>query len=325
MICLGIESTAHTFGVGIIKEKKILANCKDAFTTQSKGMIPSKVADHHVEVCSKVINDALTKSGLSINDVDLIAYSRSPGIGHTLRIGAFLSRLLSINYKKPLVGVNHCIAHLEIGRLLTKANDPIMLYASGANTQVIGYEGGKYRVFGETLDMGVGNFIDSFARDLNLGFPGGPKVEKLASNSDEYIQLPYLVKGMDVQFGGLQTNLRQKISSKSYTYAQLCNSMQETVFAMLLEISERALAHTQKRELLLTGGVACNKRLQSMAETMCKERSASCYTLENQYNVDNGAMIAWLGMLMYESRLKPNLPRGIDPYERVEQVNAFWR
>lgn len=326
MICLGIESTAHTFGAGVIKDKKILANARAAFQTASKGMIPSKVADHHVEVCAQVINDALKTSGISIKDVNLISFSRSPGIGHTLRIGAFMARVLSDLHKIPIVGVNHCIAHLEIGRLLTQAKDPIMLYASGANTQVIGYEGGKYRVFGETLDMGVGNFIDSFARDLDLGFPGGPKIEKLALNSKAFIELPYTVKGMDVQFGGLMTNLRQKIKSRKFSKEDLCYSMQETVFAMLLEVSERALAHTQKTELLLTGGVACNSRLKEMASIMTKARGAQSFTLENQYNVDNGAMIAWLGIEMFNRKKmfdKSNMI--IDPYERVEQIDVFWR
>lgn len=326
MISLGIESTAHTLGVGIVKDRKILANARKAFTTKSKGMIPARVADHHVEAASEVTNAALKEAGIRISDVDVISFSRSPGIGHCLRIGAFLANVLAKRHRKPLIGVNHCIAHLEIGRLLTPAKDPIMLYASGANTQIIGYEGEKYRVFGETLDMGVGNFIDSFARDLELGFPGGPKVEELASKTNRYVELPYLVKGMDVQFGGLQTNLRQKINSGNYSKKDLCNSMQETVFAMLLEVSERALAHTQKSELLLTGGVACNRRLNEMAKIMCTQRGAKSFSMENQYNVDNGAMIAWLGLLMYQTDKKKACAKtNIDPYERTEQVNPFWR
>lgn len=327
MICLGIESTAHTFGAGIVTDdKKILANVKTAFTTEQGGMIPALVAEHHVDVCDKVIKDALDTAGLKIEDIDLISYSRSPGIGHMLRIGAMVARSLAIIYDKPLVGVNHCIAHLEVGNLLTEAKDPILLYVSGANTQVIAYDGGKYRIFGETLDNGIGHFIDSFARSLDLGFPGGPKIQKLAESGKEFIKLPYVVKGMDVSFGGLLTNLKQKIKSGEYKKEDLAFSTQETIFAMMLEVAERALAHCGKKELLLGGGVACNTRLQEMAHKMCESRGAICFVLENQFNVDNGLMIAWLGILQYKSgnSIKPE-KAGIDPYERTDAINVTWR
>ncbi len=326
MIVLGIESTAHTFGCGIIKDKTILANVKDTFTTKSGGIIPVKAAEHHTDVCDKIILSALKKARLSIKEIDLISYSQSPGLGHTLRIGAFAARSLSAINNIPIIGVNHCIAHLEIGRLLTKAKDPVMLYASGANTQVIAYEAGRYRIFGETLDIGCGNFLDSFARELGLGFPGGPKIYDLSLNAKKYVELPYVVKGMDVSFGGILTNLKQKIRLGNYKKEDLAYSAQETVFAMLLEVSERAMAHCGKSELLLGGGVSCNKRLQEMAKIMCKERYAGFYVPENQFLVDNGAMIAWLGLLQYDSgqRMKPE-DSGIDPYLRTDDVEVFWR
>lgn len=326
MICLGIEATAHTFGIGIIQDKKVLANVKDSYTTKKGGIIPGKAADHHVEVCDKVLADALKKAKISIEDIDLIAFSQSPGIGHTLKIGAMFARTLAARYDKHIVGVNHCIAHLEIGRLLTAAKDPVLLYVSGANTQVIAYEAGKYRIFGETLDNGIGNFLDAFARELGLGFPGGPKIYELSLKSRNYIELPYVVKGMDTSFGGLLTNLKQKIDSGKYKKEDLCFSAQETVFAMMVEVAERALAHCNKDELLLGGGVACNKRLQEMCHKMCKTRKAKCYVLENEFNVDNGAMIAWLGILQYNAGQELNIEKaGIDPYIRTDDVKVEWR
>lgn len=327
MICLGIESTAHTFGAGIVTDKgKVLANAKDSYMTESGGIVPKDAAEHHVEVCDKVIKEALERAKLKISDIDLISFSDSPGLGACLRVGALAARSLSILNKKPLVGVNHCIAHLEIGRLLTKAKDPILLYASGANTQIIAYEGGKYRVFGETLDNGIGNFIDSFARLIGLGFPGGPKVYELSLEGKNFIELPYSVKGMDVSFGGLYTNLKTKLRSGKYSKEDLCYSLQETAYAMLIEVSERAMAHTGKKELLLGGGVACNKRLVEMAHKMCEDRGAQCYTVPNEFNVDNGAMIAWLGIESYRAgnSVKPE-KAGIKPYERTDDVKVNWR
>jgi N6-L-threonylcarbamoyladenine synthase len=330
MIIVGIESTAHTFGIGIIestaKKTKILANVKDIYTTEKDGIIPAKVADHHVEVCNVVFEKALVQAKIKKQEIDVIAFSQSPGLGHTLRIGAMFARSLAATLHKPLVGVNHCIAHLEIGRHLTKAKDPILLYASGANTQVIAYEGGKYRIFGETLDIGIGNFLDTFARCLGLGFPGGPQIEKCALLGKKYIELPYVVKGMDVSFGGILTNVQTKFTSEQYTQEDLCYSAQETVFSMLVEVTERALAHTGKKEVLLGGGVACNKRLQQMVAMMCKERGAKCYCPENQYLVDNGAMIAWLGKLQFDVGMILEIEKAvIEPYVRTDEIAVRWR
>ncbi|MBD3248647.1 bifunctional N(6)-L-threonylcarbamoyladenine synthase/serine/threonine protein kinase [Candidatus Woesearchaeota archaeon] len=327
MICLGIESTAHTFGVGIMDDEgNVLANVKDTFTTETGGIIPAKAAEHHVEVCDKVIKDALQAADIMLDDVDLIAFSQAPGIGHCLRIGAFTARSLAAKLGKPLIGINHCIAHLSIGELLTGATDPVLLYASGANTQIIAYEAGKYRIFGESLDGGVGNFLDSFARYLGLGFPGGPKVYELALKGKNFIELPYSVKGMDVSFGGILTNLKQKVDSGKYSKEDLCYSVQETVFAMLLEVSERAMAHCGKKELLLGGGVACNKRLQEMARKMCEERGARCFVPEMQFLVDNAAMICWQGILEYKAGKKIKIIESrIYPYQRTDEVEVNWK
>ncbi len=320
MICLGIESTAHTFGVGIVKDKKVLANVINSYTTKSGGIIPFNAAEHHIDVCDKVIEEALEKANIKLSDFDLVSFSQGPGIGHCLRIGAMIARSLSLILNKPIIGVNHCIAHLEIGKLLTEAKDPVLLYASGANTQVIAFEGGKYRIFGETLDIGVGNFLDAFARHIGLGFPGGPKLDKLSKDGKNFIEMPYIVKGMDVSFGGILTNLKQKFNSKKYTNADLAYSMQETVFAMLLEVSERAMFHCDKKELLLGGGVACNTRLQEMAKIMCRENGSKCFILENQFNVDNGAMIAWLGLKEYTDGKRQSIENTeIRPYWRTDE------
>jgi len=226
--------------------------------------------------------------------------------------------------KIPVIGVNHCIAHLEVTKLFTKSKDPVLLYASGANTQIIAYESKKYRIFGETLDHGIGNFLDSFARFLGLGFPGGPKISALAEKGSKYIQLPYSVKGMDVSFSGILTNLKQKYNSKKYSTEDLAYSAQETAFAMLLEVSERAMAHTNKIELALGGGVACNKRLQEMSKIMCKERKAKSFIPPNEVLVDNGLMIAELGKLMYQNGVRQ---KNIDifPYQRTDEVEVTWR
>ncbi|MCF7866613.1 N(6)-L-threonylcarbamoyladenine synthase Kae1 [Candidatus Woesearchaeota archaeon] len=325
-IVLGVESTAHTFGVSIIKGFSVLSNSRRLFTTNKGGMIPVKVAEHHIDVCDDVLKESLDVAGVKLKDIDLIAFSSSPGIGHTLRIGAVFARILASKLDKPLVGVNHCIAHLEIGRILSGLQDPILLYASGANTQIIAYEAGKYRVFGETLDIGIGNFIDSFARELGLGFPGGPKVEELAKKGKKLVDLPYSVKGMDVSLGGILTNLKKKIDSKLFSKEDLCYSVQEIVFAMLVEVTERAVAHTGKTSVVLGGGVACNSRLQEMTRLMCEERNIKFFCPEKQFLVDNAAMIAITGLLIFESDGCISIDASfIDPYKRTDEIIINYR
>jgi glycoprotease/Kae1 family metallohydrolase len=255
--------------------------------------------------------------------------SIGPGLAPCLLVGLRKAKELVKKLQIPLVGVNHCVSHLEIGKI-TGAKDPVMLYASGANTQVIAYASGKYRIFGETLDIGVGNFIDNFARYAGIGFPGGPIIEKISKQGKNFIELPYKVKGMDIALSGILTNLKQKIESKKYSLEDLSYSLQETVFAMLVETAERALAHTEKNELLLGGGVACNSRLQEMCKIMCRERGAKFFCPERSLLVDNGAMIAFLGEIMFKSKsnvFSKEQIKNVDihPAERTDDINVDWK
>jgi len=325
-VILGIESTAHTFGVGVVRDGKILANVKSSYVTEKGGIIPIEAAKHHRESKKKVYSQALKVSGINEGEIDAISVSQGPGLAPCLLEGMKFAKELAKRLRKPLVPVNHCIAHLEIGRI-TGAKGPVMLYASGANTQIIAYASGKFRIFGETLDLGVGNFIDNFARYAGIGFPGGPKVEKLAKKSHDYTELPYTVKGMDIALSGILTNLKQKTESGKYKIQDLAYSMQETVFAMLVETAERALAHTGKKELLLGGGVACNSRLQEMCKIMCKERGAKFFCPDKSLLVDNGAMIAFLGEIMFKKKIYEKNVNKIDikPRQRTDEVDVNWK
>jgi tRNA A37 threonylcarbamoyltransferase TsaD/predicted alpha/beta hydrolase family esterase len=524
MIVLGIESTAHTFGIGIVQNGKVVANVRRMYSTDEGGIIPMEAAKHHCNNKNEIYFEALSEAKIVEGKVDVIAFSQGPGLAPCLLEGMKFAQELSKKLKKPVVGVNHCISHLEIGKL-TGAKDPVMLYASGANTQIIAYEAGKYRIFGETLDLGVGNFIDTVARFMGIGFPGGPAIEKLAKecveksfgdisnvviihgsnakdrenmkrynlppqnernwipwiksqldekgvsvfaplmpenwkpsykkwkkefekidvnkdsvlvghsagggflvrwlgetgkkikklilvapaiahslgegweveefykfsinknikknvgevvllessndsdglrrsgeifskelrvkqiildnrghftnrgngenmkfpelineivSSPNYIELPYKVKGMDITLAGIQTKIKQLLE-KGEKIKDLAYSLQETVFAMLVETAERALAHTGKKELLLGGGVGCNSRLQEMCKIMCKERGCKFFVPERSLLVDNGAMIAFLGEIMFKKGIKEKGKIDIHPRERTDQVDVVWK
>jgi len=322
MKCLGIESTAHTFGIAVVTDTgEILSNEKDVFTTETGGMIPNEVAEHHRKVGDIVLKNALDKAKLTLNEIELISYSRGPGLSPSLIVGRNFAKKIADENKIPLIGVDHCVAHLTIGNLTTGAKDPVYMYVSGVNTQVIALAGGKFRIFGETLDVGLGNALDKFGREAELGFPAGPKIEEIAKQG-KYIELPYAVKGMDVSFGGLITKTKQLLA-KGIPVEDICFSFQETCFAMLAEVCERAMAHCEKNELLLIGGVAANKRLIEMLEKMCSEREAKFFAVPLQYAGDQAAMIAWQGILENKAGRKDTIFE-IYPYERIDEINVIW-
>jgi len=316
MICLGIESTAHTFGIGIVNDEKILANEKSVYIPKKGfGIIPKDAADNHSENALEVLRRALNNAKIKMKDVDTIAFSQGPGLPQCLRVGAVFARTLSLINNKPLVGVNHPMAHIEIGKLTTNSKDPVVLYLSGGNTQVIAFTGGRYRVFGETQDIPIGNALDTLAREMDLPMPGGPEIDKLALKG-RYIEFPYVVKGMDLSFAGLVTECVKKYKQGTKP-EDIAYSIQETCFAMLTEVTERAMAHTDKEEALLVGGVAANKRMQEMVRIMCEERGAKSFVVPQEYAGDNGAMIAWTGILAHK--------KGHEVSVENSQINKKWR
>jgi N6-L-threonylcarbamoyladenine synthase/protein kinase Bud32 len=330
-LCLGIESTAHTFGVGIIDfDGQVHSLINDTFIPEKGGLHPALVREQHLNNFMKIINRALFETKIAINNINLIAFSQSPGLGPVLKIGAWVARMLSQILRIPIVGVNHCIAHIEIGRLMCNIKDPLTLYVSGGNTIVSAFESEKYQIFGETLDLAIGNMIDSFARDAGLQHPGGPKIEKLASESKNYTPLPYVVKGMDLSFSGLYTAAKYLLQSvdygNKYNLNDVAYSLQETAFGMLTEVTERALAHTEKKEVLLTGGVAANKRLQQMIGYISKEHDARFEVVPLRFAGDNGVMIGWAGTLRYLAEGGQDIYATIiKPKERMDQITIPWR
>ncbi len=328
--CLGIESTADDFGCAVVTfDGKVLSNTNDSYLPKEGGIHPREAARHHAEVSQKVLMDALEKAQVSAKDISLVAFAQGPGLGPCLRTGATAARALSAYLEVPLIGVNHCVGHIEIGKLATGAKDPVTLYVSGGNTIVSAFEAGRYRIFGETLDIAMGNCLDVFARAVGLeqrkGAPFGAIVEQLALKSKNFVPLPYTVKGMDLSFSGLLTAAVQAFQGKKGSVEDICYSLQEVAFSMLTEVTERALAHTQKPEVLLTGGVAANKKLQSMLQVVADEHNARFCVVPLPLAADNGAMIAWAGILGFNSGLMTPIENSyVNVKWRLEEVYAPW-
>ena len=330
---LGIESTAHTLSFGLVEENgRAVPSVSNLFRPKEGGIHPREAADHHSSVAGNLLSQVMVDNSLSSSDIAAIAFSQGPGLGPCLRVGASVARALSNSWGVPLIGVNHCVAHIEIGRNQTGCEDPVLLYVSGGNTQVIARRGNRYRVLGETLDIGIGNMLDKFARSQGFAFPGGPEIEKhaatwLAEQPDcslDAIQLPYGVQGMDLAFSGVLTAAIQK-ESDGHALDEVCWSLQEHSFSTCIEVAERAMAHTGKSELLLGGGVACNQRLREMATVMCRERGGTSYSPDKPYCVDNGTMIAELGRRMLQSGVQTDLEdSAVSPGLRTDQTNVTW-
>ncbi|MCX8181613.1 MAG: KEOPS complex N(6)-L-threonylcarbamoyladenine synthase Kae1 [Candidatus Methanomethyliaceae archaeon] len=322
---MGIESTAHTFGCGIVSSNgEILSNLRSEYVPAAGGIHPREASQHHASKASATIRQALNDAGLGLDEISAVAISLGPGLGPCLRTGATVARAIALMIKKPLIPVNHCVAHIEIGRLATKEDDPLVAYVSGGNTIVSAYSDGRYRVFGETLDIALGNCLDVFARSLGLSHPGVPKLEALAEGGKSFIPLPYVVKGQDVSYSGLLTMATRKIPENDPR--DLSMSLLEVAYGMLAEVVERALAHTEKPSLLLTGGVARSHRLQRILRAVCEEHSARFHVVPPDLAGDNGAMIAWTGYLaLKEGVCVPVESSYIRQRWRLDEVEVPWR
>ena len=328
--------------MGIVREDgEILSNPRRTYITPpGTGFLPKETAEHHQREVLGVARAALEEAGVKPEDLACLAYTKGPGMGGPLVATAVAARALALLWNKPLVPVNHCVGHIEMGRVVTGAKNPVVLYVSGGNTQVIAYCDRRYRIFGETIDIAVGNCLDRFARALGLSNDPSPgyNIEKLArigAKSGRLIDFPYVVKGMDVSFSGLlsfaESTAREMLADGSATREELCYSLQEIVFAMLVEVTERAMAHCGAPDVLIVGGVGCNLRLQEMMGKMAQERGGHLYATDERYCIDNGAMIAYAGLCQLQGNAKcgetipPISETTVTQRFRTDDVLVTWR
>ena len=308
MLGLGIESTAHTFSCAVLEKNgtkgKILSDVRMVYRPpEGEGIHPREASRHHAENSPQVLSECLQKARIKITELDIISYAAGPGLGPCLRIGAVVARSLASYYKIPIYPVNHAIGHIELGKMLTGAQDPLVLLVSGGHTMILAFLSKKWRAFGETLDITLGQLIDQLGRSAGFASPCGGKIEELASKSHNYISLPYVVKGNDVSFSGLLSATKHIISNN---LEDACFSLQETAFSMIGEATERALSFTRKKELLIVGGVAANRRLSEILTSVCKRQNCKFFVSPKEYTGDCGSQISWTGLL--ESTCKPGVP-----------------
>ncbi len=335
MFCLGIESTAHTFACSVIKfsayEKfpNILSDVRDSFKApDGSGIHPREAARHHASVAIEVLKQSLASSKIKYKDLDIVAYSAGPGLGPCLRIGAVIARSISSFYDIKLIPINHALGHIELGMSLTGGQDSLVLLVSGGHTMILVFNSKRWRVIGETLDITLGQLLDQFGRYLGLASPCGSEIESLATkSSNNYISLPYSIKGNDVTFSGLLSAAKRLISTNKYSNEDICYSIQETAFAMITEAVERALSATEKKELLVVGGVSANKKLSDMLKLACFRHKVKFNSCPVSFAGDNGVQIAWTGILSYlKSKDFVDISKSfVNQSWRVDSVDVLWR
>ncbi|XP_074838768.1 tRNA N6-adenosine threonylcarbamoyltransferase isoform X2 [Carettochelys insculpta] len=298
---LGLEGSANKVGAGLVRDGRVLSNPRRTFVpAPGHGFLPGQTARHHRGCVLDLVRQALREAQLQPAQLDCVAYTKGPGMGAPLVTVAVVARTLAQLWNKPLVGVNHCVGHIEMGRLVTGAHNPTVLYVSGGNTQI--------------------------SNDPSPGY----NIEQMAKKGQKLVELPYTVKGMDVSFSGILSHIEEAahkmLASGECTAEDLCFSLQETVFAMLVEITERAMAHCGSREALIVGGVGCNVRLQEMMGIMCAERGARLFATDERFCVDNGAMIAQAGWEMLRSGQQTPLEESwVTQRYRTDEVEVTWR
>ncbi|MFT4946926.1 MAG: N6-L-threonylcarbamoyladenine synthase/protein kinase Bud32 [Natronomonas sp.] len=324
---LGIEGTAWAASAAVYDSATDAVDIEtEAYLPDSGGLHPREAAEHMAEYLPEVIERVIehAREEYGAEPFDCVAFSRGPGLGPCLRLVGTSARAVAQRLDVPLVGVNHMVAHLEIGRHQSGFDTPVCLNASGANAHLLGYRAGRYRVLGETMDTGVGNALDKFTRHVGWSHPGGPKVEEAAKDG-EYVDLPYVVKGMDFSFSGIMSAAKQEYDDGT-PVEDICCGLQETIFAMLTEVSERALALTGSEELVLGGGVGQNERLREMLSSMCGQRGADFFAPENRFLRDNAGMIAVLGAKMFRAgQTVPLAESGVDSDFRPDEIEVTWR
>lgn len=341
---LGIEGSANKVGVAVLKYDpftrayQILSNPRKTFIAPTgQGFLPKETAWHHqahiVALIREACREAFGEQIAASSKISGICFTKGPGMGAPLQSCAIAARTLALLWDVPLIGVNHCVGHIEMGRMVCQSKNPVVLYVSGGNTQVIAYADQRYRIFGETIDIAVGNCLDRFARVVGLSNDPSPgfNIEQEAKiQGAKFLELPYTVKGMDVSFSGILTQAEQlaktKLQTGEISIADLCYSLQETIFAMLVETTERAMAHTGQSEVLIVGGVGCNKRLQEMMAAMVADRGGTLCAMDHRYCIDNGAMIAQAGIFALQFGCETGLGDSwCTQRYRTDQVATVWR
>ena len=322
-LVLGIETSCDETAVGIVDNRKLLANVISSSVDQHArfgGVVPEVASRAHLEAMQQVIKQALKEAKVSIKDIDAIAVTAGPGLIGALLVGVSSASALALALDKPLYGVNHLSAHIAVDMLNSdkKLRPAIALLVSGGHSSILQVNNiaKDVKVKGATIDDAAGEAFDKVARIMGLGFPGGPLIDNESKNgkADEIIFPRGLSQNLDMQnhrydfsFSGLKTAvLRYLEQTPNYKKADVAASFQEAVVDVLLTKSLAACQESGIDNLVIAGGVAANSRLRQLAITRCEAAKIELSIPPANLCTDNGAMVAALGSLAINEGLAPS-------------------
>ena len=304
ILTLGIESSCDETSVSVVKNgREILSNIIDTqipIHEKYGGVVPEIASRNHIEAISRVTKKALEDANVKFEDIDAITPTYGPGLVGALLVGLSYAKALSFAINKPLVGVNHIQGHIAANYITYSELKPPVLcvMTSGGNTQLVHVKDyTKFEVLGKTRDDAIGEAFDKVARVVGLGYPGGPKVDKLAKEGNpNAIELPKThFDNLDFSFSGIKTaviNLHHK--NPDVNKSDLCASFEKTVTEILLENAEKALKQTGLKTIALAGGVSANSYIRNEFLKLEKQ-GIKVYMPDLKLCTDNAAMIASAG------------------------------
>jgi len=314
-LILGIETSCDETAAAIVKNgKEIVAQVVASQIESHKrfgGVVPEIASRHHVEQITLVLEETLKQANLSYHDLNAIAVTEGPGLVGALLIGVNAAKALAFAYDLPLIGVHHIAGHIYANRLVKEFSFPLIaLVVSGGHTELVYMkEHGCFEVIGETLDDAAGEAYDKVARTLNLPYPGGPHIDRLAHEGTASIDLPraWLEEGsFHFSFSGLKSaviNTLHNGAQRGITIdpKDMAASFQQSVVEVLVEKTVRASEKYQAKQVLLSGGVAANKGLRTaMEEAFKKKKGIDLVIPPLSLCTDNAAMIAAFADVLYE-------------------------
>jgi len=330
---LGIETSCDETAAAVIKNgTEIVANVVSSQIESHQrfgGVVPEIASRHHVEQITIVLEETMKQSGLTMESIDAIAVTEGPGLVGALLIGVNAAKAMAFAHQKPLMGVHHIAGHIYANQLVAELKFPLLaLVVSGGHTELIYMkEHGSFEVIGETRDDAVGEAYDKVARTLQLPYPGGPHIDRLAMEGQPTIKLPraWLEEdSYDFSFSGLKSavintlhNAKQK--GEEISPADLAASFQESVIEVLVGKTLKAMEHYKVDQVLLAGGVAANKGLRSALQTAVDKVGKELVIPPLSLCTDNAAMIAAAGSVLYRKGKRSGMNLNGNPGLDIEK------
>ena len=326
-VVLGIESSCdETSAAIVVNGRRVLSNVINSqidIHTIYGGVVPEIASRCHVEVINQVVKEAIKKANMQLEDIDVVSCTYGPGLVGALLVGVSYAKGLAYALQKPLVGVNHIEGHIAANYITYPELEPpfLCLIISGGHThlvKIINYT--DFEILGRTKDDALGESYDKVARVIGLGYPGGPKIDKLAYEGNANIELPKSkIEGLNFSFSGIKTaviNLHHK--NPEINKADLCASFEKVTTEMLIDNVIKAVEENKIRKVVLAGGVSANTYIRKEFKKLGEQKNIKIYHPELKLCTDNAAMIAAAAYYNYEngktSELKlnavPNLKLG---------------